>query len=183
MSNRSNIPIDWKRKLGNACCNCGNTEDIQYHHIVPIAMGGNHILSNLVCICGTCHTKIHGYKRAENWKELQLAGIQKAKENGVHFGKQPANYESVMASIAKHLTVFEGGDLTEKEIEEMNNIKPTTFHKIKKMLYEELEKEEWHHSFPRPNRILKTPLYEYQILEAREKRIPIKTLQEKRLNK
>ena len=63
MSNRDNLPIEWKRKLGNTCCNCGSQIDIQYHHIVPIAAGGNHILSNLVCICGICHTKIHGNKR------------------------------------------------------------------------------------------------------------------------
>ena len=183
MSNRNNIPIEWKRKLGNTCCNCGNTEDIQYHHIVPLAAGGNHILSNLVCICGVCHTKIHGNKRAENWKELQLAGIKKAKENGIHFGKQPADYESIMASIAKHLTVFEGGDLTEDEIIELNNIKPTTFHKIRRMLYEELEKDEWKHNFPKPNRILKIPLYKNQILEARKKGISIEEFQNKRLNK
>ena len=183
MSNRDNLPIEWKRKLGNTCCNCGSQIDIQYHHIVPIAVGGNHILSNLVCICGICHTKIHGNKRTENWKELQLAGIQKAKENGVHFGKQPANYESIMASIAQHLTVFEGGDLTEDEIIELNNIKPTTFHKVRRMLYEDLEKESWEHNFSKPKRILKTPLYKNQILEAREKGISIEELQNKRLNK
>lgn len=183
MSNRDNLPIEWKRKLGNTCCNCGSQIDIQYHHIVPIAAGGNHILSNLVCICGTCHAKIHGNKRVENWKELHAAGIKKAQDNGVHFGKQPAEYEKIMASIAKHLTVFEGGDLTEDEIMELNNIKKTTFHKIRRMLYEELEQDNWAHDFPRPVRILKTPLYKNQILEARQLGISIKELQEKRLNK
>lgn len=183
MSNRKSIPVEWKQKLGKQCWNCGSTEDIQYHHIVPLIEGGNDILSNMCCLCGICHSKIHKLNYKGNHNESIKKGIEKAKAKGIHCGKLPADYESIMSSIAKNLTVFENGELTEKEIEKLNNIKPTTFHKVKKMLYEELEKEEWNHSFPRPNRILKTPLYEYQILEAREKGISIKTIKEKRINK
>ena len=34
--------------VGNICCNCGETDHIEYHHIVPLALGGNDIESNIV---------------------------------------------------------------------------------------------------------------------------------------
>lgn len=185
MSNRDNLPIEWKRKLGNTCCNCGSTEDIQYHHIIPVGGDhiGNNILSNMCALCSKCHNYVEMIQREGRHSFLVKQGMKKAQENGIHIGKPAADYESIMASIAKHLTVFESGDLTEDEIIELNNIKPTTFHKVRRMLYEDLEKDEWKHNFSKPNRLLKIPLYKNQILEAREKGIPIEELQNKRLNK
>ena len=37
--------LNMKSELGNKCVNCGSTENIEYHHIVPL--------------CETCHYKAH----------------------------------------------------------------------------------------------------------------------------
>lgn len=34
-----------KQNIGTVCCNCGATEDIEYHHIVPLLLGGNDVKS------------------------------------------------------------------------------------------------------------------------------------------
>jgi hypothetical protein len=69
---------------GHVCLNCGVTAN-QAHHIVPLSLGGNDILSNLVSLCEECHEKVHGLK-LRNHSELTKAGIQRAKEKGVVFG-------------------------------------------------------------------------------------------------
>lgn len=45
--------------VGNNCCNCGETDHIEYHHIVPLALGGNDIESNIVPLCHVCHMAAH----------------------------------------------------------------------------------------------------------------------------
>ena len=51
--------LNMKSELGNKCVNCGSTENIEYHHIVPLKNGGTNNLSNIVPLCETCHYKAH----------------------------------------------------------------------------------------------------------------------------
>ena len=54
------VVAKWIRDiLPHRCANCGDTKALQYHHIVPLSCGGNEIPSNVVCLCGSCHSKIH----------------------------------------------------------------------------------------------------------------------------
>ena len=46
-------------ECGAFCANCGSRENIQYHHIVPLAFGGNNVLTNIVPLCEDCHYKAH----------------------------------------------------------------------------------------------------------------------------
>ena len=57
-----------KSVLGNTCVNCGATENIEYHHIVPICVGGTNKLSNIVPVCYRCHKAIHGEKDYREYK-------------------------------------------------------------------------------------------------------------------
>lgn len=53
------------KNIGNKrreCVNCGTTENLEIHHIVPLSRGGNDIESNLVYLCSECHCKAHGIK-------------------------------------------------------------------------------------------------------------------------
>lgn len=73
----------------NKCINCGN-EAIELHHVVPLALGGNDIDSNKVWLCSKCHALIHGMdtvKRGTEWRRLQAAGIEKAKQEGRYKGR------------------------------------------------------------------------------------------------
>lgn len=40
--------------------NCGSDELIEFHHIVPLALGGTNCITNVVPLCYECHKKAHG---------------------------------------------------------------------------------------------------------------------------
>jgi 5-methylcytosine-specific restriction endonuclease McrA len=52
------------------------------HHITPRSQGGKDIISNLACLCETCHHQIHFGQGVDNEKvrekHLRLLGIEKA---------------------------------------------------------------------------------------------------------
>ena len=78
-----------KEEIGLQCCNCGSTEDLQYHHIIPIAIGGKDINSNICCLCYDCHYKLHHDgkgSKVNNYGELIKKGQAKAKKEGRNAG-------------------------------------------------------------------------------------------------
>lgn len=44
---------------GNRCVNCGSEDMIEFHHIVPIVLGGTNNYGNVVPLCWKCHKAIH----------------------------------------------------------------------------------------------------------------------------
>ena len=51
-----------KEQLGNVCVNCHCEKEgglINYHHIVPLALGGTNNMSNIVPLCKECHYHAH----------------------------------------------------------------------------------------------------------------------------
>lgn len=48
-----------KEKCGDVCVGCGSNENIEYHHIVPISLGGADDFSNIVPLCHACHKAAH----------------------------------------------------------------------------------------------------------------------------
>lgn len=44
---------------GDTCCNCGSTESIEWHHVVPRALGGTNNPRNIIPLCWKCHKTIH----------------------------------------------------------------------------------------------------------------------------
>lgn len=69
----------------SSCINCGNEAD-HMHHVVPKVLGGDEG-SNLVPLCGACHDKVHGTNHLA-LKELQRAGIERAKKEGKYKGRK-----------------------------------------------------------------------------------------------
>jgi hypothetical protein len=41
------------------CVECGETEPLEVHHIVPVRMGGVHDVAFLVTLCRPCHRRLH----------------------------------------------------------------------------------------------------------------------------
>lgn len=37
------------------CARCGSSEDIELHHMIPLALGGTTEEPNLICLCRKCH--------------------------------------------------------------------------------------------------------------------------------
>ena len=51
-------PEEWMAKLekcGNACVNCGATENIEIDHIIPISAGGENTIDNVQPLCRHCN--------------------------------------------------------------------------------------------------------------------------------
>lgn len=48
-----------KTNLGCKCRICGSEENIEYHHIIALAVGGDNSLSNIIPLCYECHQKAH----------------------------------------------------------------------------------------------------------------------------
>jgi 5-methylcytosine-specific restriction endonuclease McrA len=44
----------WRRGCGR-CRECGNGFDLQYDHVIPLALGGATSVENLQLLCGDCN--------------------------------------------------------------------------------------------------------------------------------
>ena len=65
------------------CFECGATEDLQEHHVVPRSRGG----TKTATLCHTCHMKAHGRDaKGMHHGRLTKQGLAKAKTNGVKLG-------------------------------------------------------------------------------------------------
>lgn len=56
---RKYITREKKKELGDKCINCGSKENIEYHHVVPLLLGGKDNDSNIVPLCYACHKAAH----------------------------------------------------------------------------------------------------------------------------
>lgn len=43
----------------DVCLNCGSSDNIEYHHVVPLKLGGTNRLTNIVPLCHKCHKAAH----------------------------------------------------------------------------------------------------------------------------
>lgn len=76
--------------LPKECGNCGSTDDLHIHHIVPLSCGGNNRITNLARLCTDCHSKAHGgYALTERAAESQRKNIAKG---GIKNGSMPLGY-------------------------------------------------------------------------------------------
>lgn len=53
--------------LGSDCASCGSNANIEYHHVVPLALGGTNRITNIAPLCYLCHQKVHG---SENIRKI-----------------------------------------------------------------------------------------------------------------
>jgi 5-methylcytosine-specific restriction endonuclease McrA len=56
---RQGIPLDLRRAVwerdGGRCTECGSGFELQFDHVIPVAMGGATTAENLQVLCGTCN--------------------------------------------------------------------------------------------------------------------------------
>lgn len=58
------------------CFYCGTKENLTYHHLIPVANGGDNRISNIICVCSEHHKAMHDrththtaddYKNGKKW--------------------------------------------------------------------------------------------------------------------
>lgn len=75
--NRPSFKDELKNKLGEVCCNCGSCDRVQYHHIVPLYLGGTNAIGNIVPLCHSCHYNAHGAVNVQRMGSMENAGRPK----------------------------------------------------------------------------------------------------------
>lgn len=64
----------FKDLVGTTCVNCGSDECIEYHHIVPLSLGGTNRLSNIIPLCHRCHCAAHKGRHISHYIDLSNSG-------------------------------------------------------------------------------------------------------------
>ena len=72
----------------HTCFECGTTECIQRHHVVPRIRGG----TKTIPLCVKCHAKVHDKKSMASGA-LISEGIKKQQKQGRWFGRPPYGYK------------------------------------------------------------------------------------------
>lgn len=52
----------WHNKK-ERCANCGSTEQLEWHHMIPAVLGGTAEPENMICLCHDCHQAVTAYHR------------------------------------------------------------------------------------------------------------------------
>lgn len=68
---RESFQRELPEKCGRACVGCGGTDGVEYHHIVPLRLGGENRMSNIVPLCFHCHVKAHGGSSFKRWRHSE----------------------------------------------------------------------------------------------------------------
>ena len=82
------------------CVICGTNKNLEDHHIKPVSRGGDNHQHNFITLCEEHHEMIH-HIRPGAWndrKELIKIGREKAKQDGVKFGRK-RQYEHLIPDI------------------------------------------------------------------------------------
>lgn len=104
-----------KSVLGSECINCGSTKNTQYHHIVPLALGGTNNIKNIVPLCGDCYALVNNIDPA-------LAKSVKLGRPSIDF---PDNWEAVYKQ-------WKAEEITAKVAMELLSLKRGTFYNLVK---------------------------------------------------
>lgn len=127
---RRNLTEKDKKEIGTCCCNCGSTEELEYHHIIPISLGGNDVNSNMACLCYPCHQKIHfGESKHGLHSTVIKLGLKAAKEKGKHIGRPVTG---VPKEFIKEYNKFQSGgygSISVVQFAKLQGIVVSTFYK------------------------------------------------------
>ena len=62
------------KHCGTTCANCGSSENIEYHHIVPLILGGTNSFGNIAALCHKCHKAAHGGHHVSHYADTSNSG-------------------------------------------------------------------------------------------------------------
>ena len=83
------------RLYGDKCINCGDRKNIEWHHVVPLSVGGYDIPSNIVPLCHCCHKAVSFYM------PMVLSHGLERKSKGGRPKKWPENYKDIIEDFVR----------------------------------------------------------------------------------
>jgi ribosome-binding protein aMBF1 (putative translation factor) len=118
------------------CFECGSTEGIEQHHIIPRSLGG----TKTIPLCFRCHSKVHDdLGRKDVHSRLIKEGIQKKRnENDGVWGRPNGTglrKEDIIKQYSDVIKLLNEGMSIRKIANELN-YSPTTVQKVKNILNE-----------------------------------------------
>jgi transposase-like protein len=82
------------------CFECGSSEHIHQHHIIPKSLGG----TKTIPLCATCHGKVH-QKDFVKFSNLAKEGIKRYVANGGKLGRKEGTIESIEKFMSKPINI------------------------------------------------------------------------------
>lgn len=105
------------------CVNCGATENVVQHHVVPVALGGTNNPGNLVYLCERCHKLVHGRN-----SDLSLAYLgRNTRKPNAKVGRPQFIPTKAQMEIAER---WYNKEITATEAMRLTGIARATFYKI-----------------------------------------------------
>jgi hypothetical protein len=116
------------------CFECGSTNGIHYHHIIPRSLGGN----KTIPLCNVCHSKVHD-RKFTNFSELVKKGIEDRKKQGFSHGRPKGTTEPKSKIINKKeyhyaITLLKKNKHSIRYIAKLSEISVNTVLKLKHLL-------------------------------------------------
>ena len=132
---RRNLSERDKKEIGVQCCNCGSKKELEYHHVVPVGLGGKDVNSNIVCLCYPCHQKIHyGESKHGLHSTVIKRGLEVAKAKGVRLGRPQTTIETLPYNFLKYYPMFQNGSVNLSELSRLSSISRPTLYKYLKIV-------------------------------------------------
>ena len=63
------------------CGQCGSEENLEWHHMIPISIGGETVEENMVCLCARCHRMVNAYHARLGLKKVSEC-VEKERKEG-----------------------------------------------------------------------------------------------------
>jgi hypothetical protein len=82
------------------CFECGSSEHIHQHHIIPKSLGG----TKTIPLCETCHGRVH-QKDLVKFNNLAKEGRKRYVENGGKLGRKEGSAESIETFMNKPVNI------------------------------------------------------------------------------
>lgn len=125
--NRATFKKKLDETLEPICVNCGSSENLSYHHIVPVSLGGTNNISNIVRLCPTCHDKAHlGYG------DIKKIGIFKAIQKNSLGRKRLVELDDNTVQVLHKYFNCEIGAIEAKSLLGMSIKNKSTWNRIRK---------------------------------------------------
>jgi hypothetical protein len=84
----------------NICFECGGTEHIHQHHVIPKSLGG----TKTIPLCETCHGRVH-QKDLVKFNNLAKEGRKRYVANGGKLGRKEGSAESIETFMGKPVNI------------------------------------------------------------------------------